>query len=204
MMFDWIRSKIGGPSGLDAYSQNDLELQAESIKTDMKVAESELADLDQKFREKIQQAAESPATSEDRKMMEAQTIKQNYEQKEAAYQGKLKEYAAMQTLINAKRRLNSSTNSVLQEMDEGELQEFRKEVKRDVLEQNQNLQRIEGVTDTIDETLTAIAGPGASGVDSEVEELVEAAKQGSDLSDISLAEQSETTGEAVSLSDLED
>jgi C-terminal processing protease CtpA/Prc len=186
-MFDRVRDWIGGPSGLEAYSMTDLEVQAEGINTDLKVKEQDLEQLDQEFRNKIQEAADAPATKEDRLKMEAQTIKQNYEQQEAEYQSKLKEYAAMQTIINAKRRLESSTDSVLREMDESELKAFRNEVKRDVIEQNKELERIEGIADTIDQTLTAISGPGGSQVDSEIDELVDAAKQG-DVSDVSLAD----------------
>lgn len=207
-MFDWVRDKIGGPSGLEAYSQTDLEVQAESIKTEMKVKENELKQLDDEFRQKIQEAADAPATSTDRIKMEARTIKQNYEQQEAAYQAKLKEYAAMQTLVNAKRRLKSSPNNALQEMSKDELQSFKQDVMHDVIERNKDLEGIEEITTTIDQTLTAVSGPGATEVDDEIDELVDAAKQGNDVSDVSLAEvereESHTTSTSLSLSELED
>lgn len=186
-MFDNLRNWIGGPSGLDAYSMTELEVEAESINTDLKVKEQNLEQLDQEFRNKIQEAAEAPATKEDRLKMEAQTIKQNYEQQEAEYHARLKEYAAMQTIVNAKQRLNSSSSSVLREMDKDELENFRTDVKEVVIEQNKEIEQIEGVADTIDQTLTAITGPEGSQVDDDIEELVEAAKEG-ELSDVSLAD----------------
>jgi hypothetical protein len=187
-MFDNFRNWIGGPSGLDAYSMTELEVEAESISTDLKVKEQNLEQLDQEFRNKIQEAAEAPATKEDRLKMEAQTVKRNYEQQEAEYQARLKEYAAMQTIVNAKRRLNSSSSSILREMDQDELESFRADVKESVISENKEIEQIEGVADTIDQTLTAITGPEGSQVDDDIEELVEAAKEG-DLTDVSLADQ---------------
>jgi hypothetical protein len=187
-MFDNFRNWIGGPSGLDAYSMTELEVEAESISTDLKVKEQNLEQLDQEFRNKIQEAAEAPATKEDRLKMEAQTVKRNYEQQEAEYQARLKEYAAMQTIVNAKRRLNSSSSSILREMDKDELESFRADVKESVISENKEIEQIEGVADTIDQTLTAITGPEGSQVDDDIEELVEAAKEG-DLTDVSLADQ---------------
>jgi phosphotransferase system IIB component len=100
----------------------------------------------------------------------------------------LKEYAAMQTIVNAKRRLNSSSSSILREMDKDELESFRADVKESVISENKEIEQIEGVADTIDQTLTAITGPEGSQVDDDIEELVEAAKEG-DLTDVSLADQ---------------
>jgi len=198
-MFDKFQNWIGGPSGLDAYSMTELEVEAESINTDLKVKEQNLGQLDQKFRNKIQEAAEAPATKEDRLKMEAQTIKQNYEQQEAEYQARLKEYAAMQTIVNAKRRLNSSSSSVLREMDKSELESFRTEVKQDVIGDNKEIEQIQGVADTIDQTLTAITGSEGSRVDDDIEDLVEAAKEG-DLSDVSLADQETEPSQASNMS----
>lgn len=207
-MFDWVRDKIGGPSGLEAYSQTDLEVQAESIKTEMKVKENDLKQLDDEFRQKIQEAANAPATSTDRIKMEARTIKQNYEQQEAAYQAKLKEYAAMQTLVNAKRRLKSSPDSALQEMSKDELESFKQDVMHDVIERNKDLEGIEEATNTINETLTAISGPGSADPDDELDTVIETVKQGGDVSDVTLAdlehEESHTASTSLSLSELED
>ena len=201
-MFDWFRSDE--PTGLDAYSKKDLDLEANSIQTDMKVKESDLKKLDNKFIEKAKEAAEAAGPEKQRLKSEAAAIKQNYEQQQAEYQAMLKEFMTIQTLANAKSRLNSRSESMLQEMDETELEEFRNDVKRDVLEQNQALSNMEEVADTIDETLTAVTGSAAGEVDDDVEDVIEAFEQGEDVSDFSLADQAEAedVDEEFSLSDL--
>lgn len=180
-MFDWFRSD--DPSGLDAYSKNDLDLEAESIKTDMKVKENDLDRLDQEFLSKVKEAAEATGPKKTRLKSEASAIKQNYEQQQAEYQAMIKEFTTIQTLANAKSRLNSRSDSMLREMDQEELQSFREDVKRDVLEQNQDLAQMEEVANTIDETLTAVTGSGGGQFDDEVEGIVEAFEQGNDVSD---------------------
>jgi D-mannonate dehydratase len=201
-MFDWFRSD--DPTGLDAYSKNDLELEAKSVKTDMKVKENDLDRLDNEFLSKAKEASDAAGPKRDRLKSEAAAIKQNYEQQQAEYQAMLKEYTTIRTLANAKSRLNSRSDSMLQEMDERELQEFREQVKTDVLSQNQNLAQMEEVANTIDETLTAVTGSGGAQVDDDVETVISAFEQGDDLSDFSLAdhvEENETDQSSHHLSD---
>jgi D-mannonate dehydratase len=202
-MFDWFRSD--DPSGLDAYSKNDLDLEAESIKTDMKVKENDLNRLDEKFLSKAKEAAEAAGPKRNRLKSEASAIKQNYEQQQAEYQAMLKEFTTIQTLANAKSRLNSRSDSMLREMDQAELQSFREDVKRDVLGQNQELAQMEEVANTIDETLTAVTGSGGGQVDDDVEDVIQAFEQGNDVSDFSLADkvsEDDIDESSFSLSDL--
>jgi len=192
-MFDqsWIPLIGNEPTGLAASSKSDIELEADSIKTDMKVKENELDKLDEAFLSKAKEAAEASGPKRNRLKSEASAIKQNYEQQQAEYQAMLKEYTTLQTLANAKSRLDSRSGSMLREMEESELQDFRDQVKDDVLKENNELSQMEGVADTIDETLTAITAPAGAEVDEDVEEVVQAFEQGEDVSDFSLASQVE-------------
>lgn len=202
-MFDWFASD--DPSGLDAYSKSDLDLEAESIKTDMKVKENDLNRLDEEFLNKAKEAAGVAGPKRNRLKSEASAIKQNYEQQQAEYQAMLKEFTTIQTLANAKSRLNSRSESMLREMDQEELQAFREDVKHDVIGQNQELAQMEEVANTIDETLTAVTGTGGGQVDDDVEDIIQAFEQGDDVSDFSLAEQvseEDIDESSFSLSDL--
>lgn len=206
-MFDWFRDN--DPDGLDAYSKNDLELEAKSIKTDMKIKENELDDLDQNFLETAQEAAQASGPKRNRLKSEASAIKQDYEQRQAEYQAMLKEYTTIRTLTNAKSRLESKSESMLREMDESELRTFREDIKEDILKENQELANMEEVANTIDETLVAVTGGEAGTVDSDVEAVIDAFEQGEDVSDFSLAEQvdeteteTSTDTSSLSLSDL--
>ena len=206
-MFDWFRDT--DPDGLDAYSKNDLELEAKSIKTDMKIKENELDELDQTFLETAQEAAQASGPKRNRLKSEAAAIKQDYEQRQAEYQAMLKEYTTIRTLTNAKSRLESKSESMLREMDENELRTFREDIKEDILRENQELANMEEVANTIDETLVAVTGGKAGTVDSDVEAVIDAFEQGEDVSDFSLADQvdetetdTSTDTSSLSLSDL--
>lgn len=176
---------------LEQMDARDLRLEAESVSTDMKLKENELQELEQNFKSKIQDAADA-GPEEGRLKAEAASIKTNYEQKEAAYQADLKEYTTLRTLQNAKERVNSQNGSVLRNMDADEMQSFRKDMKRTILEETDKVERLGEIGDTIDETLTAISPVSDTETSNEIDTLVNMAKNGDDLSEFSLSEESKT------------
>jgi hypothetical protein len=176
---------------LEQMDARDLRLEAESVSTDMKLKENELQELEQNFKSKIQEAADA-GPEEGRLKAEAASIKTNYEQKEAAYQADLKEYTTLRTLQNAKERVNSQSGSVLRDMDPEEMQAFREDMKRTILEETDQVERLGEIGDTIDETLTAVSPVSDTETSNEIDTLVEMAKNGNDLSEVSLSEESST------------
>lgn len=176
---------------LEQMDARDLRLEAESVSTDMKLKENELQELEQNFKSKIQDAADA-GPEEGRLKAEAASIKTNYEQKEAAYQADLKEYTTLRTLQNAKERVNSQNGSVLRNMDADEMQSFREDMKRTILEETDKVERLGEIGDTIDETLTAISPVSDTETSNEIDKLVNMAKNGDDLSEVSLSEESKT------------
>ena len=194
------------PTGLDAYSKNDLDLEAQKVQTEMQIKEQELDKYNSKFLEKAKEAAEASGPKRRRLKSEAAAIKQNYEQEQAAYMVDLKKYTTLKTLANAKDRLSDQGTSILDEMDETELETFRQEVRDDVIRGNQEIMQMEEVADTINETLTAIAGPEGTEVDDDIEEVIQAFEQGEEVSDFSLGdfkdEEEEVDEADFSLSDI--
>ncbi|QLC35568.1 hypothetical protein EFA46_015170 (plasmid) [Halarchaeum sp. CBA1220] len=198
---DWV-PYVSSPSGLEAMSVQDLDLEAREMQADLNVTEKELQKLDSKFRKKIKEAAEAPGTQQERKKMEAKQVKKNYQQQEAAYQSTLQEYMALMTVKNAKERLNNQNKSSLRDMTQQEFQEFSQEIKSQTLAENQEREHIQSMSETIDNVLTAVRDDfGGTEEDEELDALIDMAKQDDQsLDDISLADSSLTEEE----SDVED
>lgn len=189
---------------LENMSARDLKLEADNVRTEMKVEEKKLKQLDSKFKQKIQEAAEVSGPERNRLKSEAASIKRNYEQKQDAYQANLKEYTTLKTLQNAKNRVDNNNGSVLRDMDREEMETFRQETMDQINREVDHVERIGEIGDTINETLTAISSVGDTEVDNEIDELIEAAEQGDELSDFSLAEETESESTSESSLNLDD
>lgn len=153
---------VGDPTVLEAYSMTELETEAESIKIDLEVKKQILDQLDQEFRNKVQEAVEASEPNSEHLKMEAHTIKNGYERYETEFENLLEEYAVIQTIIIVKRRLESLASSASSEDDTEALETFRERWAGAGPMRTKYLENVENVIEKINDAIREINGTSSA------------------------------------------
>lgn len=184
---DWIPG-VSTSNTLSEMSAEEIDHEARQMEGELNIMERNLQKLDAEFRQKINEAAQAPSTQKDRLKLKAKQKKREYEQKEAGYQQMLQEYMALLTVKNAKERLKRQNRSSLSELSQGEINEFKSDIKDVLIAENQQADKVKDLDDTIDTTLTALTEDfGKTQEDNELDDLIEKVAEGEqNIDDISV------------------
>jgi hypothetical protein len=186
---DWIPG-LSSSGGLENMSAEEIDLEKRDLEAELNIKENSLEKLNNEFRQKLKEAAEAPATQRDRLKLKAKQKKKEYEQQKAEYQSMLQEFMALQTVENAKKRLDRQSESSLRNMDKSEINDFKQQIKSDIIDENQDLRNIQQLEETVDQTLTALTEDlGQTQEDEQLDQLIDEIGEGKqDLEDVDIEE----------------
>ena len=208
----WVRSFVGSSDdeddveeGLDQFSLQDLRLEAKNLRTKIDVQTQEMEATESRFRSYLQQAVDAPATKEDLYKQEARLEKEDYEQQEAARENLMTEYVALKSLVNAKKRMNRSQQSSLQDLSQEDISQIQNDISTELNELGLKNQQIDKLSQTVSHTLKAAGSTTVSPDQTdEIDDIVETASSSDELADVSVAELGESSNEETEKDDLSD
>lgn len=185
---NWVPG-VSGTNELEQMDVDELDLEARKFETNLNLEEEKLHKLDSKFQKLVEKGRKATGPKKERLKRKAKQLKREYEAKEGKWQEMLEEYTTLMAIKTAKERTDNQVESVLRDLDKGEIQAVMDDTMDTMHKRNQKTEWLKRKGTELNNVMTEVQKDfGLTEEEDQIDDLFNAGK--------------ETSQEDISLSDL--